>query len=151
MRTAAIGALCLAGVLSVPAQAATIPGTVHLRGGDTIQAKDIRIDGLEEPGGIEITTEDKEYRIERSRIAGLAFKRVKETEAGLIGPDSRIKVTLRNGKTVTASNILLGTRAHLVYQGDLVNGARTGTFTINGSREATYSDPDDIVRIRFTH
>ncbi|MEF8794612.1 hypothetical protein [Thiohalorhabdus sp.] len=139
----------LAALLASPVLAAKIPGTVHPRGGETLQASDIRLDGLEERKGITFTIRDRDYQVQRSQIAALAFRRVNETRGGFIGPDSRIRITFTSGKTVIASNALLATQARITHQGDLVGQPRTRRFTINGSEEAAVSDPDDVVRIRF--
>ena len=126
-----------------------IPGVVHLRGGETLRASDIQIDGLLETRGVELQVEGKEYFLQLARIDSMRFLRIEETANRYIGPDSKIRVSLRNGETVTATNAQLDTRVEVTYPGKVADTPRTRRFFINGSKEATLSDPDDVLRIDF--
>lgn len=150
--SATLLALCLSpAALAQVVQEDQVPGVVHLRGGDTLQAKDIKIEGLLDSRGVELEVDNKEYYVKVTRIDSMQFLRVKETPNEYVAADSKIRVRLKNGETIMATNAQLHTRAEITYTGDLAGEPRTRAFFLDGSDEPALSDPDDIVRIDFQY
>ncbi|MFA9459925.1 hypothetical protein [Thiohalorhabdus methylotrophus] len=148
---AILAALLVSSATAQDVQEEKVPGVVHLRGGDTLKASDIKIDGLLANRGVELEADNKEYYIKLPRIDSMRFLRVRETANRYVGSDSRIRVTLKNGETITATNAQLSTRAEITYTGKPANEPRTRPFFLNGSKEFALSDPDDVVRIDFRY
>jgi len=121
---------------------------VTLRDGQTISALDISSIGLNN-SLIGTYINGKKYKLAALDIAALEFYKVRGEKQSVYIANSELMVTLKNGKSSTASKIEIAPWVKISYLDDFTEKRVTQKFSINGIKNLKIGKPTDVIRIDF--